>query len=210
VAIAAGPRWFDREVWDRAAGRLLRSLDRFHAEQPLRGGLSREALRSEVAEEMPQEAWRGFLEGLEASGEIRLAGDEVARIGHRVVLNGEAMELARSIEARFLQAGLAPPTLAEVVPEADAGQVEPIVKWLVAQGRLVRIQDRRLFHARALEELRAKLRDYAAGSKTIDVASFKELAGVTRKNAIPLLEQLDHERATRRVGNSRQILLGPV
>ena len=49
----------------------------------------------------------------------------------------------------------------------------------------------------------------AATWATVDVATFKQLAGVTRKNAIPLLEQLDHERSTRRVGNVREILLSP-
>jgi selenocysteine-specific elongation factor len=77
---------------------------------------------------------------------------------------------------------------------------------LVERGRLVRIVDGRLFHAQALDELRAKLATYARRSRTIDVAAFKELAGVTRKNAIPLLEQLDAERRTRRTGNVREIL----
>jgi selenocysteine-specific elongation factor len=209
ISTAAGSRWFDREVWDAAARRLVQSLDRFHADQPLRSGLSREALRSELAEGMPQEAWREFLERLESIGEIRLAGDEVARGGHRVVLSGGDMDLAKSIEDRFLHAGLEPPALADVVPSGDVARVDPIVKWLVAEGTLVRIQDRRLFHSQSLEQLRAKLRAYATESKTIDVAAFKELAGVTRKNAIPLLEQLDSERSTRRVGNSREILLEP-
>jgi hypothetical protein len=40
----------------------------------------------------------------------------------------------------------------------------------------------------------------------MDVAAFKDLAGVTRKNAIPLLEQLDAERVTRRLGSVREIL----
>ena len=43
-------------------------------------------------------------------------------------------------------------------------------------------------------------------SAKIDVAQFKELTGVTRKYAIPLLEYLDRERVTRRVGNERVIL----
>ena len=56
-------------------------------------------------------------------------------------------------------------------------------------------------------ELRAKLTRWARTSPRIDVAEFKALAGVTRKNAIPLLEQMDSERVTRRVGNSREILV---
>jgi selenocysteine-specific elongation factor len=40
----------------------------------------------------------------------------------------------------------------------------------------------------------------------MDVAKFKELTGVSRKYAIPLLEHLDRERVTRRVGDAREIL----
>ena len=76
----------------------------------------------------------------------------------------------------------------------------------VDRGRLVRIVDGRLFHAEALESLRGRVRAYASTSSTMDVATFKDLAGVTRKNAIPLLEQLDAERVTRRVGNVREIV----
>jgi selenocysteine-specific elongation factor len=66
--------------------------------------------------------------------------------------------------------------------------------------------DGRLFHAEALEEVRRKVRAWGSTSSTMDVATFKDLAGVTRKNAIPLLEQLDAERVTRRVGNVREIV----
>jgi selenocysteine-specific elongation factor len=45
-----------------------------------------------------------------------------------------------------------------------------------------------------------------AKSPNIDVGRFKELTGVSRKYAIPLLEYLDRERVTRRVGNERIIL----
>jgi selenocysteine-specific elongation factor len=78
--------------------------------------------------------------------------------------------------------------------------------WLVEEGRLVRIRDGRLFHAEALDSLRRKLREFAQASSTIDIGTFKELAGATRKNAIPLLEQFDEERLTRREGNVRRIL----
>jgi selenocysteine-specific elongation factor len=48
----------------------------------------------------------------------------------------------------------------------------------------------------------------AQKSKTpkMNVVAFKDLIGVTRKYAIPLLEYLDRERVTRRVGDERVIL----
>jgi selenocysteine-specific elongation factor len=73
-------------------------------------------------------------------------------------------------------------------------------------GTLVKIRDGRFFHYAALEALRGKLLEFARTSSTIDVGTFKELAGATRKNAIPLLEQFDEERLTRREGNVRRIL----
>jgi len=54
--------------------------------------------------------------------------------------------------------------------------------------------------------LRKQMASQKAKSPNIDVARFKELTGVSRKYAIPLLEYLDRERVTRRVGNERIIL----
>jgi selenocysteine-specific elongation factor len=122
------------------------------------------------------------------------------------VLGVEEQELADRISDRFRQAGLDPPELGEVIPAAQRERAAPIVDWLLSRGELVRVQNRGLFHGEALEALRSKLREHAARSRTIDVASFKQLAGVTRKNAIPLLEYLDGERVTRRVGDVREIL----
>jgi selenocysteine-specific elongation factor len=69
------------------------------------------------------------------------------------------------------------------------------------------LRDGRIFHREALEDLVRRLGQYRKRSETIDVGAFKELAGVSRKNAIPLLEHLDEERVTLRRGNERVILL---
>jgi selenocysteine-specific elongation factor len=72
----------------------------------------------------------------------------------------------------------------------------------------VRVKEDLLFHRDALERLTSALRDYASRSadRLIDVAAFKELSGVSRKYAIPLLEYFDRERVTRRAGDKRLIL----
>jgi selenocysteine-specific elongation factor len=71
---------------------------------------------------------------------------------------------------------------------------------------LIKVSDELVFHRSALEDLRRQMAVYKAKSSKIDVAKFKELTGVTRKYAIPLLEFLDRERVTRRVGDAREIL----
>jgi selenocysteine-specific elongation factor len=207
AAVRAGGAWFDAGSWERVRQRVRDEIDRFHETETLRSGMSREALRARAGAELSHDAWRDVLASLEAEGVLRLEGERAARAGHRVALEGPERELAERIDERFRAAGLDPPELGDVVGAGDLAHSRAVVTHLVESGRLVKIQDGRLFHADALAELRDRLRRHAATSRRIDVAAFKALAGVSRKNAIPLLEQLDAERSTRRVGNEREILL---
>jgi selenocysteine-specific elongation factor len=84
-----------------------------------------------------------------------------------------------------------------------------ILQLLIDSRMILRVEGETFMHARAIEQLRTKLQHYAMAhepERLIDVAAFKELAGVTRKYAIPLLEYLDRERVTRRAGDKRIIL----
>jgi len=80
---------------------------------------------------------------------------------------------------------------------------------LLDDGTLLRVRADLFLHVSAMNRLRALLQDFASQhepDRLIDVAQFKELAGVSRKYAIPLLEYLDRERITRRAGDKRMIL----
>ncbi len=196
----------DAEAWRSAGDGVRGSLAAYHAAEPLRAGMSREELRSQCARAMSQDVWRALLEDLAGGGVLRLAGERVALASHRVVLSDSDLGIARRIEARFRDAGLDPPDAADVLRDEGREKAGRILDLLQEDGRLVRIRDGRWFHAEAIAELIRKLRRFAQTSRRIDVAAFKDLAGVTRKNAIPLLEHLDAERVTRRVGNEREIL----
>jgi len=181
-------------------------LAEFHREEPLSFGVSRERLRARAAAGLPQDAWRALLEEFAQRGVVRLAAERVASADHRVILSESDRERLERIETRFREAGLDPPDVDVVVREFGGGSTSRLVEMLLEEGRLVRIRDGRPFHAESLRTVRERLRARAAVARRIDVATFKEMFGVTRRNAIPLLEQLDAERVTRRVGNEREIL----
>jgi selenocysteine-specific elongation factor len=197
---------FAGTLWRRLGEATLAALSSLHAAEPLRSGAAREGLRAQVARAMPPEAFRELLNALAAGGKIRIFGDRLALVGHRVVLSSDDAVRAQRIEETFRRAGLDPPLVEDVLREFGGVSGTRLKDWLVEEGRLMRIRDGRLFHGEALDALRQKLREFARASGTIDIATFKELAGATRKNAIPLLEQFDEERLTRREGNVRRIL----
>jgi selenocysteine-specific elongation factor len=204
--VRAAGRLLDAGVWETAAEAVLVELERSHRDDPLRSGVPREMLRRSTAALMGPETFRALLEELVRREEVRLRGDRVASAEHDVVLGPEDAARSDAIDRAFREGGLDPPEAEDVARERGGPQGGRLVELLVERGRLVRIVDGRLFHAQVLDELRGKVRAFGRTSSTMDVAAFKELAGVTRKNAIPLLEQLDAERVTRRVGNRREIL----
>ena len=115
-----------------------------------------------------------------------------------------------AIERAFREAGLTPPDAAAIARDADVSPAiaDRMLKLLQRQKVLVRV-DTLLFHDQALKQLKAEvaaLKTAAGPTARIDVATFKERFGVTRKFAIPLLEYLDRERVTRRMGDARVIL----
>ena len=83
-----------------------------------------------------------------------------------------------------------------------------VFQLLVNSGEIVAVSGDFYFTAQELDNLAEKLRQHAmeSGDPMIDVAKFKDIASVSRKYAIPLLEYFDRTRLTRRVGDKRQIL----
>jgi len=88
----------------------------------------------------------------------------------------------------------------------DKTRAQKLVTLLLRDKVLVKLSDELVFHRSALDALRRLMTSQKSKSSQMDVAKFKELTGVSRKYAIPLLEYLDRERVTRRVGDAREIL----
>jgi selenocysteine-specific elongation factor len=157
---------------------------------------------------MAPELFAAAVESLAKAKKIELVHELVRLPGHGVVMKDEEAESKRTIEEAFATAGLKVPALQEVIAglKIDKARAQKIVTLLLRDRVLVKISDELVFHRSALEQLRRDLAGYKTKSAKIDVAKFKELTGVTRKYAIPLLEYLDRERVTRRVGDVREIL----
>jgi len=80
-----------------------------------------------------------------------------------------------------------------------------LIVLLQRQKTIVRMGSDDLFmHAGALHSLASRMASLRG--TLIDVAAFKQLTGLSRKYAIPLLEYLDHTRVTRKQGEQRLVL----
>ena len=205
-----GSAWVACAALDGAGRDLLAAVDAHHKAEPLSGGLPREEARVRLFARAPSEVFERVLTDLVEAHAIE-ARDRLALPGHQVSLTREEARVHEALERLYREAGLKPPEGAALpgLISAPPAATERMTHLLVRQKVLVRV-DTLTFHREALAALRQDVASMKAaggsGEARVDVASFKSRYGVTRKFAIPLLEYLDRERVTRRVGDSRIVL----
>ena len=205
---AVGREMFSAPLVAALEAELLSAIAEHHRANPMSEGLPREEAREKVFTHASPALFDEVLSRLTGAG--KLSGrDRLAQPGRGVSLTPEEARALEDFDRLFRGAGLTPPDLAAA---ASAAGVAPAVadrvsKLLLRQKRLVKI-DTLVFHASALEQLKQEVKALKndASQATVDVAGFKERYGVSRKYAIPLLEWLDRERVTRRLGDARVVL----
>jgi selenocysteine-specific elongation factor len=194
---------------------VVTQLQEFHAANPLTPGIIKEELRGRLAlpgrergSSPSPPLFKAVLQWLDAQRQVELRGETVVLAGRQIQLSAEEAAAKEQISRGFERAGLAVPGAKEVLGRLpiDRVRAEKILQILLKEGTLVRVADDLIFHRAALEKLREILAQRKAVSNRINVTIFKELTGLTRKYAIPLLEYLDRERLTRREGDERIIL----
>jgi selenocysteine-specific elongation factor len=203
-----GDAIFDAAVIAGLERRLLEVVAAHHASQPLSEGIPRQEARERVFARAAPGVFDAVVDALARGG--RIGGrEQLAVPGATVSLSPEEARARDALAAAYLKAQLAPPDLNAAASAAGIAPTvaERVARLLVRQKTLVKLESL-YFHAEALARLRtdiAAMKEKQAAPR-VDVAAFKERFGLSRKYAIPLLEWLDRERVTRRVGEARVIL----
>ncbi len=204
VGIAQPQPWYvDRAWFHSARDRLARAVKEFHRANPLQPGMAKQELRSRELAGAPLFLVDALLADAK---ELTVEGETVRSRGHALVLREDEQEARGAMERAFEQAGLAVPSVAEVLAKSgvEAKRARALLEILLREKRLVRVNEELVFHPAALEQLRGLLA--ARKGTRFQVGAFKEWTGISRKYAIPLLEFLDRERITRREGDQRLVL----
>jgi selenocysteine-specific elongation factor len=195
---------------DAIGRRVVELAAAYHRDHPMDDGIPREEARVRACPRAAPGVFEHVLEDLIRQG-LLTGRDRIGLAGRSAAAAGPDVTAREAVAARYREAGLQPPDQAAVAETLSmpAAQVAAIVTWLVRQRTLVRV-DALVFHEAVLRQLKdgvtAMKTSSPGATVTLDVAAFKDRYGVTRKYAIPLLEYLDRERVTRRVGDSRIVI----
>jgi selenocysteine-specific elongation factor len=204
--IQVGEFLLANDAMQKTRDKLVATLEAFHKANPLVGGISKEELREKLG--LHQTVMEAMLAQLARDKKTEVSGEQVRLAGRGVELKDEEAKAKEQIEKAFADAGLKVPLMKEVLDKlpVDKARAQKLVTLLLRDRVLIKLADDLVFHQTALQGLRQLMATQKSKTAKIDVATFKDLLGVTRKYAIPLLEYLDQQRITRRVGDERIIL----
>ena len=192
------PAWVTKQL-----EALHEHVKQFHRQNPLLAGVSKEGLRSKYLPGAPP--W--LMDALLARSKTLMAEGEAVRLSsHKVALKQDEQDATAKIDNAFRAGGLATPAVNEVLAKSgvDPSRARTLLQLMLRDQRLVRVSDELVFHASAMQSLRALLA--RKKGQRFSVPEFKDWTGVSRKYAIPLLEHLDRERITLRDGDLRVVL----
>jgi selenocysteine-specific elongation factor len=207
--VAVDRDWFvHADAVARLRGLILGALEQFHRAQPLRPGMSREELRGRAGG-ADDRVFAQVLAMLDAEAAVRVERDKVRLGSHEVRLSPEQKAVVDRVEREFREAQAAPPSAAEALGRAGVhgDEEHDLFQVLLESRRLVRVKESLFFHAEALDAIQEKLVALLRERKEIGPGDVKDLLGISRKYAIPLLEFFDTRRVTARVGE-RRVLRG--
>ena len=196
------------KAFNEAAQTAAALVERFHETNPLIPGMGREELKARLFSDAPNLLFQAILDKLVADKKIVLAQDLIHAFGRRVTLKADEEKMRDQLSERFKSLGLQVPTPDDLITtlKLDRNTARKLIQLMLKENALVKITEDMLIHRTTMDKLIADVKALKSKNPKIGVSEFKDLAGVSRKFAIPLLEYLDRQRVTRRVGDERLIL----
>jgi len=202
VSPVAG-RWLSVTRWSTAREAITRDVEVFRSKFPARYGIPKGELKSGLKSAIEASLFDPAFDSLVTDETLAVRGERVRPASSPWQPPADVMAALERLEAELESSGLA-------VPETAAWQKKlgPAGAEVLSLGyfldRLVRVSQEFTYTSKQLEGLRAKLAGHFAKKPTMNVAEFKEISGVSRKYAVPLLEHSDRVGWTARSGDERK------
>lgn len=208
--IRAGMRLIARDPFEKMKHAAVEAVTKAHEKDALSKGVSRESLVAVAFPYITQTVVDSIFDSLQADGVLAIEGDLIRLVSHSATLSAAEQAFMDKLVAIYYEAGLEAPKLSDATTQAAAGLeltpqvITKLVRLAVDDGRIIKISEEFYFDAASIDALTNRLRE--RGTTEFDVPAFKELAGVSRKYAIPLLEYFDRTHVTARVGDKRVVI----
>ena len=200
-AIDLGRFLYSAAGWAAVTERITTLLRQFHARYPLRNGQGKEEVRRSLG--LESRVFNEIVQRLCADEVIAEEEGALREFDFQIELNPAQEEIAATLLAMLEREPLAPPSLSDI--RAGLAVDDDFLNVLVEQGRIVQVDPDLIYSRRAYEQAVQKVRELLTREERVTVAQVRDSFGTSRKYVLPLLEQMDRDNVTQRVGDERTL-----
>jgi selenocysteine-specific elongation factor len=188
----------DAQAWQTLRSRTIESIDDAHKTNPERAGLDLNELRTALHDQS-SEVFAALLSDLCATDFVR-RGSAIARISHRPALPPNLQSVAMKIREALTAKPFDPPARKEIEVDRNVPQV---VRYLIEAGEVIEVSPDVVLLRENFERMKSAVADFISKNGPATVSELRQKLRTSRRIMVPLLERLDREGVTRRVGDKR-------
>jgi len=205
--------WKDEETtlyWGKTTSEAWRSnlinmIREYERSNPLRGGISREELKTRLKISWTQRHWQTILEQGSIRGYYRISGSKV-QTTEGVSIPASISKRLEALREKWVLVGLTPPDLTTTAEACgiSKSEVPEYAQYMCEIGEWIHI-DQFYFRQKDLEPAKERMIEFLKEQGEIGVSEAREMWGTSRKYTVPLLEFFDQQKITRRSGDKRKL-----
>ncbi len=203
--------YFSRENFENLKKEILKVLEKFHRENPFSPGLNKELLKSRISSFIHQGLFEKAIEDLIKQGRITKDKEIISLSGFKHLDKEGTEKLKKEVEKKFLEEGITPRNFEDVLVEFKDNYkaAKEIFEALLRERVLIRLTDKIVMHSKVIERVKEEVIKFLKSHGEMQLSDFKKLINdafgksVSRKYVVPLIEFMDKEKVTLRIGDKR-------
>ncbi|MCF8000398.1 MAG: selenocysteine-specific translation elongation factor [Halanaerobiales bacterium] len=193
--------WIHNKNYVKLKKEIINKLEKFHNENRLKIGISKEELRTKVSIDLDNIEFNQLLNELENEEKVDIKGSFVKLFNHKIKLNEKEKEIKKEILEEFEKNIFMPPQVDEIIEKNT--KKEEVFNYLIEERIIIHIKEDLFFLASAVKKAKKLLIDYLEKNQEITLAEYRDLLDSSRKYTLALLEYFDQNNITKRTGEKR-------
>ena len=185
--------YFTKNSWDSLVDITTLWLNEYHKEFPLRSGAPKEEIRNKLR--MDGFGFNKVLSLLCKKNIVEESASTISLIGYSPRLSSKQLEVTKAYIDAISKDPFSPST--DVVIESE------VLNFLHESGEVVKVADGVTFSAGSYNQMVSSVKEYINKNGDISVGDVRDLFHTSRKYALALVDYLDQQQVTRRVGDVR-------
>ena len=190
----------DAGSWQKLRSQAIAFIDNAHKENPERLGLDLNELRAALRD-LPKEVLEALIAELCAADFVR-KGSAIARTSHRPVLPADLEPVERRIRESLSHKPFDPPPRREIEPDRHT---QHVLRFLIESGEVIEVSPDAILLRDNFVYMNARITEFISKHGPATVSELRQALGSSRRIMVPLLERLDRDGITRRVGDKRML-----